>query len=206
LCSQFETGLREGTIFTKDALDAMKALGLNPGEQEMIDMTNEVSVNGLIYYPEFCKLVLRKYREENKEVLNQALFKVICGTDPYPTNFRAKKWKIKDKSFSKADFQFMMRNLPVPVNEEDIDQMFEFADKDKDGRINYSEFEIMINPQVKREDDGKKSLKSIKKFLPQLSSMAKKEGLSVKDDKPKGPLKVDTIISAFKDEKVPIKL
>ena len=54
----------------------MKALGLNPGEQEMIDMTNEVSVNGLIYYPDFCKLVLRKYREENKEVLNQALFKV----------------------------------------------------------------------------------------------------------------------------------
>ena len=38
----------------------MKALGLNPGEQEMIDMTNEVSVNGLIYYPEFCKLVLRQ--------------------------------------------------------------------------------------------------------------------------------------------------
>lgn len=55
----------------------MKALGLNPGEQEMIDMTNEVSVNGLIYYPEFCKLVLRKYREENRETLNQALFKAI---------------------------------------------------------------------------------------------------------------------------------
>ena len=70
----------------------------------------------------------------------------------------------------------------------------------------FSEFEIMINPQVKREEDGKKSLKSIKKFLPQLSSMAKKEGLSVKTEKPKGPIKVDTIISAFKDEKVPIKL
>ena len=55
----------------------MKALGLNPGEQEMIDMTNEVSVNGLIYYPDFCKLVLRKYREENRETLNQALFKVM---------------------------------------------------------------------------------------------------------------------------------
>ena len=63
-------------LYFQDALDAMKALGLNPGEQEMIDMTNEVSVNGLIYYPDFCKLVLRKYREENKEVLNQALFKV----------------------------------------------------------------------------------------------------------------------------------
>ena len=55
----------------------MKALGLNPGEQEMIDMTNEVSVNGLIYYPDFCKLVLRKYREENRETLNQALFKAM---------------------------------------------------------------------------------------------------------------------------------
>ena len=31
----------------------------------------------------------------------------------------------------------MMRNLPVPVKEEDIDQMFDFADKDKDGKINY---------------------------------------------------------------------
>ena len=33
---------------------------------------------------------------------------------------------MKDKFFTKADFQFMMRNLPVPVEEEDIDQMFDF--------------------------------------------------------------------------------
>ena len=31
----------------------------------------------------------------------------------------------------------MMRNLPLPVEEEDIDQMFEFVDKDKDGKISY---------------------------------------------------------------------
>ena len=71
----------------------------------------------------------------------------------------------------------------------------------------FSEFEIMINPQVKREEDGKKSLKSIKKFLPQLSSMAKKEGLGIKKEEgKKGPIKVDTVISAFKDEKVSIKV
>ena len=64
-------------------------------------------------------------------------FQAICGTESYPANFRAKKYKIKDKYFSKADFQFMMSNLPVPVKEEDIDQMFEFADKDKDGKISY---------------------------------------------------------------------
>ena len=54
----------------------MKSLGLNPGEQEMIDMTNEVANNGLVYFPDFCKIVLRKYREDNRELLNQSLFKV----------------------------------------------------------------------------------------------------------------------------------
>ena len=35
-------------LFFQDALDAMKALGLNPGEQEMIDMTNEVGTWQLV--------------------------------------------------------------------------------------------------------------------------------------------------------------
>jgi len=185
---QFETGLREGTIFTKDALDAMKALGLNPGEQEMIDMTNEVNINGLIYYPDFCRLVLRKYREENREVLNQALFKVICGTDPYPKNFRAKKYKIKEKFFTKTDFQLMMRNLPVPVSEEDIDAMFDFADKDKDGKINYSEFGTMINPKVYKPPP-KFSFRNLKKYMPQIKEMARKEGVArdqIKKEKKEG--------------------
>ena len=64
------------TTCVQDALDAMKALGLNPGEQEMIDMTNEVAVNGLVYFPDFCKIVLRKYREDSNDLLNTALFKV----------------------------------------------------------------------------------------------------------------------------------
>ena len=31
----------------------------------------------------------------------------------------------------------MMRNLPVPVMEEDIDEMFNFADQDRDGKISW---------------------------------------------------------------------
>ena len=54
----------------------MKSLGLNPGEQEMIDMTNEVAVNGLVYFSDFCSIVRRKYREESRELLNQTFFKV----------------------------------------------------------------------------------------------------------------------------------
>jgi Ca2+-binding EF-hand superfamily protein len=35
-----------------------------------------------------------------------------------------------------------MRNLPVPVADEDIDQMFDYADTDKDGRLSYKEFQV----------------------------------------------------------------
>ena len=40
----------------KDLLAAMKMLGLNPMEQEIVDVTNEIARNGLIYFPEFCQV------------------------------------------------------------------------------------------------------------------------------------------------------
>ena len=71
----------------------------------------------------------------------------------------------------------------------------------------FSEFQTMINPQAKPgEQNKKKSMKSIKKFLPQLSSIAKKEGLSEEKKKEREPIKVDTVISVLKDEKVQIKV
>ena len=51
-------------------------LGLNPLEQEVLDLTNEVARNGLIYFPEFCQIVTKKYREEDQEVFRQNMFKV----------------------------------------------------------------------------------------------------------------------------------
>ena len=50
----FETGLREATIYPKDLLPAMKMLGLNPMEQEIVDLKNSIARNGVIYFPEFC--------------------------------------------------------------------------------------------------------------------------------------------------------
>ena len=72
----FETGLREASIDTKDLLAAMKMLGLNPMEQEIIDVTNEIARNGLIYFPEFCQVVQTRYRSEDEEDFRQNMFKV----------------------------------------------------------------------------------------------------------------------------------
>ena len=88
----FETGLREATIYPKviknkfevcikiilkDLLSAMKMLGLNPMEQDIMDLCNTVPKNGLIYFPDFCNIVLQRWREENEEVFRQNMFKVI---------------------------------------------------------------------------------------------------------------------------------
>ena len=90
----FETGLREATIYakvkelitgyvfdinyysSKDLLAAMKMLGLNPMEQEIIDLTNEIARNGLIYFPEFCRIVHQRFRGQDEEVFRQNMFEV----------------------------------------------------------------------------------------------------------------------------------
>ena len=51
-------------------------LGLNPMEQEIIDLTNEIARNGLIYFPEFCRIVHQRFRDQDEEVFSQNMFKV----------------------------------------------------------------------------------------------------------------------------------
>ena len=87
---------------------------------------------GLIYFPDFCHLILKWFRnnEEQEENFKQNMFKVsipcleesnikllltyigflmerkpfqmLCGTDPFPTDFRAKKYKLDKHSISKV--------------------------------------------------------------------------------------------------------
>ena len=73
---QYETGLREACIDVKDLLPALVSLGLNMMEQEVIDMTNTIARGGLVYFPEFCTVVLKKFREEDEEQFAQIMFKV----------------------------------------------------------------------------------------------------------------------------------
>ena len=46
----------------------------------------------------------------------------------------------------------MMRNLPEKVHDDDIKEMFDFADANQDGKIIYEEFQIMINPPEPPEE------------------------------------------------------
>jgi len=140
----FETGLREATIHPKDLHKAMQRLGLNPTEQEVVDIPNEIARKGLIYFPDFCQLVLGRFRNDGVEddLFRQNMFKMLCGTEPHPKDFKAKKYRLERHSLSKEDFVHIMKNLP----DADIDEMFAYADKNCDGKLSYSEFEVMVNP------------------------------------------------------------
>ena len=93
-----ETGLRQGTIFPNDLYRALTRLGLNPTEQEIVDIANYIAKfdiqfdagemvtesvyrDGLIYFSDFCHFVLGKLREEERErgeESRQEMFKVYC--------------------------------------------------------------------------------------------------------------------------------
>ena len=120
------------------------------------------SRKGLIFFPDFCQLCLEKFRENEEEeeefyklafkvfisnsqtdsYIDSSFSQIICGTDPFPTDFRAKKYKLNKHFITKSDFQHIMRSLPVPVSEVDIEEMFNFSDKNRDGKLSYKEFEV----------------------------------------------------------------
>ena len=65
-------------FWSQDLLEALHSLGISPTEQEVVDMQCEVEKKGRIFFPDFCKLCLRKFREFDEENFRQELFKVRC--------------------------------------------------------------------------------------------------------------------------------
>ena len=43
---------------------------------------------------------------------------MLCGTEPFPQNVRAKKYKIHQHFLDKKNFHHMMTNLPEKVRKE----------------------------------------------------------------------------------------
>ena len=42
-----------------------------------------------------------------------SLLQMLCGTEPHPKDFKAKKYKLEKHSLTKEDFVHIMKNLPV---------------------------------------------------------------------------------------------
>lgn len=67
-----------GTINTKELGVAMRTLGLNPTEDELLNIVNEFDVdgNGKIDFPEFCQMMKVMNKETDQELIRLA-FKYV---------------------------------------------------------------------------------------------------------------------------------
>jgi len=126
---------QDGFITLKELGAAMRSLGHNPSEPELGDMINEVDLdgNGVIDFPEFLLMMSRKNSPEPESEIKEA-------------------YKVFNKSGSgrltKDELKTALTALGEKLTDEEIGEMMEEADLDKDGGLKYDEFvKIMMTEE-----------------------------------------------------------
>ncbi|XP_076098159.1 calmodulin-alpha-like isoform X1 [Mytilus galloprovincialis] len=122
----------DGTITTKELGTVMRSLGQNPSSQELEDMVNEVDVdgNGEIDFEEFVMMMAKKVQDADTEKELKEAFSVFDQDG--------------DGFINTKELKQVMANLGEDLADEDVMSMIKEADKDGDGKINFSEFFYMM--------------------------------------------------------------
>jgi len=122
----------DGTISTKELHAAMRRGGQNPTESEVQDMINSVDVDGsgFLEFPEFCTLMYKKLSDTDLENELKETFRVFS--------------KDNEGCITADELKFVLTHLPGKVTYKEIDEMIRTVDKNGDGKINYSEFRVMM--------------------------------------------------------------
>ncbi|KAI0209245.1 Calmodulin [Lamellibrachia satsuma] len=123
-----------GSISTKELGMAMRSLGQNPTEDQLMDMVNEVDENdsGAVDFPEFLKMMARMVTNTDTEVETREAFRCF---------------DVDNNGYIKVDeMRYVMRNLGVDMSEREINELIAEADTNKDGRITYESFAVLMCP------------------------------------------------------------
>merc|ERR1711976_505217 len=122
-----------GYISTKELGVVMRSLGQNPTENELMDMINEVDIDGrgTVDFPEFLNMMAKKIQNiDSGEEIREA-FRVFD--------------KNNSGTVSCSEIKFVMMALEdkIAMTEAEVDEMIREADSDGDGHITYDEFAAM---------------------------------------------------------------
>merc|ERR1711962_854612 len=112
---------RGGTISTKELGYAMRAMGMNPTEAELLDLINEYDTDGSgqIEFPEFCNMMSAKIGTVNDEDMIRMAFRVLD--------------KDGRGTIKSSAFKHLMTHIGDKLSEEEVDDLISEADKDGDG-------------------------------------------------------------------------
>jgi len=123
----------DGTISEKELGTVMRALGLNPTDDELTQMVKEVDIdgNGEVDFEEFCTMMVRRMEDTDGDEEILEAFQVIDRDG--------------DGFITESDLKDLLANLGDKVTEEEISDMIKEVDLDGDGKVSFVEFLAMFD-------------------------------------------------------------
>ncbi|XP_077987619.1 neo-calmodulin-like [Glandiceps talaboti] len=122
----------DGKITTGELGTVMRSLGLNPTDEELDDMINEIDAdgNGTVEFPEFISMMVKKRSHSDPETDLREAFKVFDRDG--------------NGYISASELRYVMMNLGEKLSDDEVDEMIREADIDGDGQVNYQEFVVIM--------------------------------------------------------------
>ncbi|XP_061172568.1 uncharacterized protein LOC133181934 isoform X2 [Saccostrea echinata] len=126
---------KNGKIDALELGSALRMLGLNPTMKEVTDMISEVDNdgNGTIEFEEFHTFIKRSYKKPDdiKHDLKKAFRVLDINGDGF---------------ISKEELREVLTKMGETLTDQEVDEMMEKADKNKDGKIDYDEYVDVMYP------------------------------------------------------------
>ena len=143
-----------GTMNIKELGVAMRTLGLNPTEEELLNMVNEYDVdgNGKIDFGEFCKMMKEMNKETDQvrlfclafnhhkfQELIRLAFKLVSNYKINNAYVKKLIFRVFDKDgngfITAAEFKHFMTTMGEKFSEEEVDEIIKEVDKDGDEQV-----------------------------------------------------------------------
>merc|ERR1711997_981259 len=109
----------------------MRRAGHNPTDVEVTDIINKIdSDSGNIDFQAFCSVMQERSKNFDMECDYKETFRVFSKDD--------------DGCIPAAEIRFVLQQLVGQITLSEIEEMIRTVDKNKDGKISYSEFRVML--------------------------------------------------------------